>query len=201
MGKPLLFLRRLHNLSVCSGRSWILGVARISKDSRLTDGRWVWVKCNQNETMRGKSSLFGKRHFSSKCAYFSGSFLDRPVWLLLGLMGYDGCPQCLSQHCFITISEANLKFWPHPRAKVLKLKPAWQFPSVQYEVATCWPLSAGVHLFCSGGECKCQARTKNLSVFLSAPTALSFPAAFPRSHRALGSTRSLGSLGSRIHWN
>lgn len=49
-----------------------------------------------------------------------------------------------------------------------------------------------------GGECKCQARTENVSMFLCAPTALSFPAAFPRSHRALGTARSLGSLGSRI---
>lgn len=156
---------------------------------------------HQNLAKDPKSSLFSKPHFSVRCAYFSGLFLDGPVWLLSGLMGYDMCRQCLFQHCFITISEANLKFWPHSQVKVLKLKAAWQFPWVQNEAATRWPLSAGVCICFVGGKCKCQARTENLSVFVSAPTALSFPAAFPRSHRALGTARSLGSLGSRGYWN
>lgn len=89
-------------------------------------------------------------------------------------MGCDGCRQGVLQHCFITISEAHLKCGPHLRAKGLKREPAWQFPWVQRQAGTRWPLSAGVCVrLCLVvvvvvvGGCKCQARPENLSAFLS----------------------------------
>lgn len=74
------------------------GHQRSPGDPPLTGGgRGFWVEPGR----RG-------RVLALRCAHCSGEkFLDGPVWLLLGLMGRDGCRQGLFQHCFITNSEAH----------------------------------------------------------------------------------------------